>query len=83
MVVIMYVKNLDDENKVCCSLLDCDEKDDTLKHLASLEKALNEEAMKKGYVTGEFVSRVLKEVLGTTTVYDPEAKLKNFEINIF
>ena len=44
MVGIMYVKNLDDENKVCCTLLDCDEKDDALKHLAQLEKALNEEA---------------------------------------
>lgn len=86
MVAILYVKNIDNGNKVCCTLLDfdCDKQDTTLlKSLAGIEKSLNEEALKKGYVTGQFVAEVLRKVLGVHLVCDPDAHLRNIEFNIF
>ena len=84
MVGIFYVKNVDNGDKICCTLLDCDGKDSTtLKALAGVEKSLNEEARKKGYVTGQFVAEVLRGVLGVHLVCDPDAHLRNIEFKIY
>ena len=83
MVAILYVKNVDNGDKVCCTLLDCDGKDATaLKALAGVEKSLNEEARKKGYVTGQFVAEVLRQVLGVHLVCDPDARIRHIEFEI-